>query len=399
MDYFQFENLRSMSRILLRKEGMSLSDSAEDAELRALAAESGLRFHPEEYTVWRNYARVYKAALLATNVPKNGKSNILACTGVCRELAAGKIGTADDYLTLVMRSFYLDGPVFHASSYNPRSPRIFPFCSAIRLLIAQAGRGGDAPCLSPDDIKNYLFARNISGNEDWGFFQRLNARDIPWSNSYQKRQVREMLIFAGQCSFLKWDGKCLYLDMPAGASADNHKSLFAKLAPIQNRQKKTVHEEILQMGAQGGGFEIVLPPKIDILIANEPLVHVKEGKRRAVNHIIVERSPKLRAMFFKKNPSAVCDITRKPQNCGFSWADNLLEIHHITPLSSSVRAEQEGTSMDDLVALTPTAHKAVHEYYRQWMQKQSRRDFESRQEAQSVYNTAKREYQKRTTKR
>lgn len=394
LEYFQFENLRLMSGVLLRKEGMLLSSANEDAELRELAGEVGIRFHPEGYTVWRNYARVYKAALLATSVPAGGGT--LTCTKICRDLAKGNIGTADDYLTLVMRSFYLNGPVFHASSYRPGQLRIFPFCSALRLLIAKAAQGDSPPCLSPGDIKNHLFSRNITGDEDWHFFQQLDARNIPWVNQYQQRQVREMLIFAGQCSFLKWDGKCLCLDMPAGASTDNMKSLFAKMAPIKNTQKKTAHEEILQMGTRGGAFEIVLPPKTELIIAGEPLISVKEGIRRAVNHIIVERSPKLRSMFFGHNPAAVCDITLNPKNCGFPWSGNLLEIHHITPLSSSVRAEREGTSMNDLVALTPTAHKAVHEYYRQWLQKRKRKDFVSREEARHVYDAAKDEYQRRT---
>ena len=392
-EYFQFENIVAISRVLMAKEGMRLSDAHADASFRELAMQEGrLSFLPVRYTVWRNYARVFKVAMLAVDVPApRGREKVLKCTDVCRLIAAGKMFSATDYAIHVMRHFYLNGPVFGAKNYAPGKARIFPFCAIVRFLAARVGLSAPS-CISPEEAKDFLFQNEVSGEESIDFFRNIAARPVEWTSGDQKRQVREMLIFASQCAFLKWDGKKLCLDIPDGLHAS---VLFNRFAPAKRDQQQTAHEEILSMASASPLSPVILPSEARIIIRHDPLTEGKlpvEGRRRAVNHIIIERSPKLREMFFAAKRHVKCDITGAPLHAGFPWIENILEIHHVTPLSSSVHAGDKGTRMTDLVALTPTSHRAVHTYYRQWMRRHNRGDFSSKAEARKVYRAAKSEY-------
>lgn len=398
IEYFQFENILAMSRALVEKDGMLVSDVSADKELRDIARHSaGLEFFPQHYTIWRNYARVFKAMLLATDVPVGeSQKRVLKCTNLCKFMANGRIHTATDYIVYVMRAFYLNGPVFNAQNYYPRKKRVFPFCALVRLLVATAYHKGEMSCISPDDAKNLLFSREISGTESMEFFQNLSHSKTSWAHRHQHRQVREMFIFASQCSFLKWDGQKLCLDLPVDSLADRARELFNWMSPMVRQQRKNTAEEILNLGHMNSRYSdrIILPSEENLIIGNDPIANdnmSREGRRRAVNHIIIERSPKLRDMFFAKNKTAVCDITGAPRHAGFPWVKNILEIHHVTPLSSPIHSTDEGTSFNDLVPLTPTSHRAIHAYYRKWMHEQNR-DFKDKNEAWEVYRSAKSEY-------
>ena len=396
-EYFQFENILAMSRILLTKEGMPVSDLSADKLLRDEAFHAaGLKFLPHKrgYTVWRNYARVFKAMMLATDVPDRSGKRVLKCTDLCAHLAAGEISAATDYVSRVMKRFYLSGPVFGAKNYRPDGKRVFPFCAIVRFLAARTIAAGAPGCASPDEIKDFLFAREIAGDEDVDFFREIDAAPTRWKSADQRRQIREMLIFSGQCSFLKWDGRKLCMDLPHDSLARHAKTIFNRMSPDIRRQERTAHEEIINMGKiDRSGLRLISPSEFGAFIGNDPMADdlPREGKRRVVNHIVIERSPKLREMFFTARKRAVCDITGAPRHAGFPWVENILEIHHVTPLSSSVSSGDQGTSLDDLVALTPTSHRAVHDYYRRWL-RENKRDFKDKREAREVYRAAKTAY-------
>jgi predicted HNH restriction endonuclease len=73
----------------------------------------------------------------------------------------------------------------------------------------------------------------------------------------------------------------------------------------------------------------------------------------------------------------------------YPWTDNILEIHHILPLSSALLVTATGTSFDDIVGLCPNCHKSVHAYYKNWLNKYDLDDFRNRNEAQEIYHKAK----------
>jgi len=74
----------------------------------------------------------------------------------------------------------------------------------------------------------------------------------------------------------------------------------------------------------------------------------------------------------------------------YPWTLNLLEIHHILPLSSSLAMSSKGTSLEDVVPLCPTCHRSVHNYYKVWLNGSSKVDFTDKLEASEVYSEAKR---------
>lgn len=400
-EYFHFENILAISRALVQKEGMSVSNMAEDTDLRRLVYDvAKLEFLPHKsgYTVWRNYARVFKVALLATDIPESDGKKTLKCTEICHALASGKIAATIDYMGEVMRNFYLNGPVFGARNYKVGDARVFPFCAIVRFLAARTIRDNKTFCATPDEVKDFLFQRQVTGDEKLDFFERIEASPIDWISNDQKRQVREMMIFASQCPFLKWDGRRLCIDLPESDLIRQAHILFEHFSPNLRVQEKYPHEEILNMGRVLPDSNIIIYAEPAAVISNDPLREHNlsvEGRRRAVNHIVIERSPWLRKKYFRNYPNAICDMTGAPLNAGFPWVKNILEIHHITPLSSPVRSGERGTHIDDLVALTPTSHRAVHEYYRQWIRK-NKRDFSNKQEARNVYESAKNEYINRT---
>ncbi len=391
-EYFQFENIVAMSRILVKKEGMLLSDVSDNKDLRSLMLEQvELKFKPESYTVWRNYGRVFKISLLATDIPV-GKEKRLRCTEVCRALSEDKYHSATDYFYHMMNNFYLGGHVFGATKYSPGEKRIYPFCAIIRMLAAFATKKNRRASVSPEEIKDFLFSQEITGNEDIEFFCNISPMHVNWKNNDQKRQIREMLIFASQCSFLKWDDGRLHLDLLEHVDP---KMLFDRFKPMVRKQCQLEHDEIMNLGMVCKMSSLLLPSDIDVVIMDDLLGKhdlSMEGRRRVANHIIIERSPKLRQIFFSRNKNVTCNITGTPRHAGFPWVDNILEIHHVTPLSSSVYSVDEGAYLENLVALTPTSHRAVHSYYRQWMQKNNRQDFSSKDEAWKIYCDAKEKY-------
>jgi predicted HNH restriction endonuclease len=73
----------------------------------------------------------------------------------------------------------------------------------------------------------------------------------------------------------------------------------------------------------------------------------------------------------------------------YPWTDYMLDIHHLLPLSSNLKINNQGTSLSDIVALCPSCHKSIHIYYAKWLNRQGQDDFISQDEAKAVYLAAK----------
>lgn len=81
LQYFRYENIVKLAAVLESLDGVALGNGPD--LLRApLASATELPFLPVRYKVWRNYARVFECALLATRV--DGR---LAATDLCRKMA------------------------------------------------------------------------------------------------------------------------------------------------------------------------------------------------------------------------------------------------------------------------------------------------------------------------
>jgi len=71
------------------------------------------------------------------------------------------------------------------------------------------------------------------------------------------------------------------------------------------------------------------------------------------------------------------------------WAKRVLDLHHLLPLSSGIQVKKFSTTLDDLVPVCPSCHRAVHRYYDQWLSKEGLLDFPNEIQARVVYGDLK----------
>ena len=94
-------------------------------------------------------------------------------------------------------------------------------------------------------------------------------------------------------------------------------------------------------------------------------------------------------MFFKLHPDQICDACGINTKAMYPWTGNILELHHVLPLSATINVNGTTTSLDDMVPLCPTCHKSVHAYYRIKLDEWGVEDFGSKKMAKDVYLMAK----------
>ncbi len=204
------------------------------------------------------------------------------------------------------------------------------------------------------------------------------------------RQLRELVVFIGQLSFLKiFEGK-IYLDV---LDDDDALILLNKmLHPIQKEPYADKVEEFLSITQ----FEnrAFVPPSIkegNVLLTAAASADIEfvEGKRKRVHHIRIERSPLLRKVYIQQHPEPICDACKMHIQTKYPWVGYMLDLHHLLPLSSVVRTTiDSGTSLSDMVGLCPSCHRAIHSYYSKWLKTNNKEDFESKEEASDVYHDA-----------
>ena len=134
LQYFNLYNLKKIAEVLVLKEGQHVGRGAEEDFLREdLAIKTDLPFAPDSYTVWRNYARVFKVSLLAV---RNSEGK-LQCTDICKSLAGGRLSRDEDtYLWLLATRFYNPSPCFN--EYSSVSDSSFPIISILKLLVVKS---------------------------------------------------------------------------------------------------------------------------------------------------------------------------------------------------------------------------------------------------------------------
>lgn len=374
LEYFIFDNLRSIASSLVSLDGVDINH-ASDPLRTVLPAQSGLPFLPnrDDYKVWRNYGRVFGCSLLATKVEK-----YLYVSDICRRIAQGDISDVDEYLKILIQKFRYPSPVF--KDYKSTEPLVYPFIAILKLLISRK-RGPDFPFITLEDVFVYLIGNQCSGLENIKFYVELKPVGGP-VNKDEERQVREMLLVLSQFSFLKWADKKLYLD-------DEVFDLESFLNTINLSQSKPMEDRGAEF-ASITNLQTFQNIKWDSKPFEMPLDLIfTEGKRTRITHLKIERSPLLRRMFFKKYPNIICDMCTLMPRRRYPWTDNILEVHHLLPLSSGMDISKFGTSLNDIVGLCPNCHKSVHSYYKIWLNSSGLPDFSSKEEARTVYQEAK----------
>ena len=94
-----------------------------------------------------------------------------------------------------------------------------------------------------------------------------------------------------------------------------------------------------------------------------PPFSIREGGKVLRSHRRTERSPLVRREFFEAHPRIACDACAMEPREKHPWTDNILELHHLLPLSATLNVNGATTTLDDLVPLGPCCHKSIPVFY------------------------------------
>jgi hypothetical protein len=235
-----------------------------------------------------------------------------------------------------------------------------------------------------EEVFAYIVGNNCSGFEPIEYYKNLSSTNYKPVGD-ENRQVREMLIFVSQLSILKWYNGRLCLDI-CTKDYEDYNGFQLLTTPCYCEPKNIREEEYLSVTSLNN--DIVYPFKLQSREIPTDNIFI-EGKRSRVTHIKIERSPLLRKLFLEQRPETICDMCVCDMRIRYPWTDNILEIHHILPLSSALLVTATGTSLSDIVGLCPNCHKSTHTYYKNWLNKYNLDDFRTRAEAQEIYYEAK----------
>lgn len=371
--YFQFENICSIAKVLKSLDGLAL-DTEDDLLRSPLETNTGLPFSPNHYKVWRNYARMFQCAMLATKF-----ENRLIITELCQNLAGKTPFSPDEYLNFVFSHFQYPYPAFEA--YSEEISPTFPFIAILKFLIARK----DKP-VSLEDVFSYVIGNECTGLEELSCYKTL-IRTARLPDGDEERQVREMLVFMGQVSYIRWFDRHLYLD-----TTDFDTVLSATVPFVAGKREKEPSKEFLRLASLKNYAQM---QNLDIHLRDRAVSEfaVREGRKSFDAHQKIERSPLLRARFFKINPMFVCDVCGLHPAEKYPWLSdsNILELHHILPLSATLNSTGTTTTLDDLRPLCPTCHRSVHVFYKIKLTEWDIADFSSKKMARDVYELARKE--------
>lgn len=373
LPYFQFENICSIAKVLRTLDGLSLN-TKDDLLRNPLEVNTELPFAPSHYKVWRNYARVFQCSMLATNV--DGK---LIVTDLCQNLAGDNPFSPDEYFSFVFSRFQYPYPAF--DGYNINEQQTFPFVAILKFLISR----NDMP-VTLNDVFSYVIGNNCTGLEELSYYRLLKKTSrLPIGD--EQRQVREMLVFMGQVSYIRWFDRSLYLD-----TSDFDSILSATIPFVSSRREMEANKEFLRITSLPQNIKLT---NFDIKLRDRSVSEfsVKEGRKTFDSHQKIERSPLLRDRYFRLHPVFVCDACGLQPVEKYPWLaeTNILELHHILPLAATLNSNGTTTTLDDLKPLCPNCHRSVHVFYKNKLAEWEIRDFSSRKMAKDVYELAKKE--------
>lgn len=371
LPYFRYENICSMSKVLNSLDGIDLSTGG-DALRQPLEQGTGLPFAPLHYKVWRNYSRVFQCAMLATSI-----DNRMIVSELCKNLASSSPFSPDEYLNFIFTHFQYPYPAFEG--YNAAQQSIFPFVTIIKFLISREGEP-----ITLNDIFTYIIGNNCTGLESVAQYKELPKKHrTPIGD--ELRQVREMLVFMSQCSFIRWINNQLFID-----TTDYENVLSATTPFLYSNREQLPAQEFLRLTSLSN---YIILPNFDVELRDRGLseLYVTEGRKSFISHRKIERSPIIRERYFHIHPTLECDACGIKPDQTYPWLKNtnILELHHLLPLSSTLNVNGTTTTMDDLKPLCPNCHRSVHIFYKNKLDEMDLMDFSSKRMAMDVYNMAK----------
>jgi hypothetical protein len=373
LSYLQFDEIKKIAFALAKVDGIQKPSLDDDIIRKTLSIYTDLPFAPPHYTVWRNYKRVFGCLLLATEI--DGR---IACTDLCKILASEKDEIdIDDYMRHFATHFYYPSPVFEG--YSIAGKQIFPVLAILKLLLSRYLINGKDN-ITIDEIGSYLVANQVTGLEPLNDYSYMK----PGNFDGDMRQPRELVRFISQFSFLKWENPRLYLEVMNKNEAHEIEKL---LSPEIYQRQINPESEILKLGSDFRGTDL---GDLTIRQLNIMDTEFTEGRKIRMTHLRTERSSKLKDFYFSTKPNPhICDMCSMDTVKRYPWVDRIIELHHLLPLSSPARVDGGKTSIQHIVGVCPSCHRATHKFYNNWLKNKAVQDFQNYEEARLVYQEAK----------
>lgn len=369
MAFFQFDELRKIAKF-------AINHDLKTTTRKPLAKATGLPFLPDDdsYRPWRNYARVFRTAMLVADI--NG---VARPTRVAQLLARDGAVTSDAYFHFFVQAFSDPHPSFEEWDASVRAR--FPLLFVLKFLLARAVVGSHV--VSYEEVISAYEQSGFVGGEDQARFIKLARKS--WAGS-STRQARESIRALSQITYLSSTSKTITVSL----HSEDALNVFAGLGSLAGSQKIDADDEIMRRAAL---FEHTLSD-LDLdysatVVDQTVEAGFTEGSRVERTHVLLERNHAVRAAFFQANPTAECEVCGRDTRSEFPWTERVLDIHHVLPLCSGTRASGKGTVLTDLVAICPTCHRAIHRFYAKWMKTNGRKDFSDGSEARMIYDQAK----------
>ena len=376
LHYFQYDELRAVARF-------AVANDLRNTPSSVIRATTGLAFPPDEYTPWRNYARVYRLCLIASEIDGSAVP-----TAVARILALDGAVTCDEYLHFLVEATTSPSPAL--STWNHQARIRHPLCFSLKYVLAKLAITGESSS-SIDEIIGAYADSDFDGSEsDSAFVAVLDKRDS-YAGALRRgpiRQARESLKFICQLSYLHAYQNRIEVSL----SQDDASEVFNALQPLGGTPLPDRDAEIQRLASHfkdGSVHDFFDYPSTTISELSQS--GFEEGTRVQRSHMVIERNSQLRNLFYSRRPTTTCEACKIDTHAKYPWTDRVLDIHHVLPLSSGTRVDaREGTLLDDLIAICPTCHRSVHRYYHRYLQQARKVDFTDKAEALRVYEEAQR---------
>lgn len=376
--YFQFDALRQIATFVV------LHDFKEASKATLFEA-TGLSFSaPQSHSPWRNYSRILKLCLLVSEIDGRAQP-----TPVADILSNPGSVTCDEYLHFLLCAFTEPAPALQ--DWRPDANFRYPLLFALKYLLAKTAIMKN-PITGFDEIIGAYQASNFDGTEDDSQFICIINSNENYEEIGKKtpdnlrRQARESLRVIAQISYLHTIDKNIIVSL----STEDARDIFSELCPILGPRSTDQESEIRRLatlfksGSTNNFFDY---PNT---IVNEVVESgFREGSKIKKTHVTIERNAGLRKAFFQKRPTTICDVCMLDTAKTYPWTERVMDIHHLLPLSSGTRVEANGTTFADLVPVCPSCHRAIHRFYDEWLNRNSRKDFKNSDEAHNVYREMK----------
>ncbi|HEX7711329.1 MAG TPA: HNH endonuclease [Sphingomonadaceae bacterium] len=375
--FFQFDELRKIAKFAIKHDLKST--------LRGpLAEATGLPFRPinDEYPPWRNYSRMFRAAMLVANIGDQAQP-----TKIAHLLATDGQVTSDEYFHFLAQAFTDPNPSFQ--DWAPTDAPRFPLLFTLKFLLARATL--NAPVVAYPEIIGAYVGSGFDGEEDQAAF--IGIAKKPWARPQRQpgeddpdRQARESIQVLSQVTYLS----ATSVDVTVSLDKRDALDVFTSLAAVKGQQANDSETEIIRRSALFEGAVAGLELDYSKTALDQTVeAGFSEGTRVERTHVVLERNQAVRKAYFDANPTTSCEVCGRDTHAEYPWADRVLDIHHVLPLCSGTRSTEKGTVLADLVAVCPTCHRAVHRYYSKWMKDEGRKDFVDGNEARKIYDAAK----------